>query len=76
MAMFSALLKRIYPAASFTLVGDLYQGIHADEGIHGWEEWEGPVFGHQVFNGEGIVCRVYCAFIEHKNKRINHKEKE
>ena len=43
-----ALLKRIYPAASFTLVGDLYQGIHADEGIHGWEEWEGPVFGHQA----------------------------
>ena len=43
-----ALLKRIYPTASFTLVGDLYQGIHADEGIRAWEEWEGPVFDHQV----------------------------
>ena len=39
-----ALLKQANPAATFTLVGDLYQGIHADEGIRGWEEWEGPVF--------------------------------
>ena len=39
------LLKRSNPAATFTLVGDLYQGIRADEGIRSWEEWEGPVFG-------------------------------
>ena len=38
------LLKRTNPAATFTLVGDLYQGIRADEGIRGWEEWQGPVF--------------------------------
>ena len=25
-------------------MGDLYQGIRADEGIRGWEEWKGPVF--------------------------------
>ena len=42
------LLKRTNPAATFTLVGDLYQGIHADEGIRSWEEWDGPVFEHRT----------------------------
>ena len=39
-----ALLKAANPAATFSLVGDLYQGIRADEGIRSWEEWKGPVF--------------------------------
>ena len=39
-----ALLKKANPAATFTLVGDLYQGIRADEGIRSWDEWKGPVF--------------------------------
>ena len=38
------LLKKTNPAATFTLVGDLYQGIRADEGIRSWDEWKGPVF--------------------------------
>ena len=38
------LLKQTNPAATFTLVGDLYQGIRSDEGIRSWEEWKGPVF--------------------------------
>ena len=38
------LLKQTNPAATFTLVGDLYQGIRADEGIRDWNEWKGPVF--------------------------------
>ena len=38
------LLRQSHPAASFTLVGDLYQGIRADEGIRNWDEWTGPVF--------------------------------
>ena len=38
------LLKKVHPAATFSLVGDLYQGIRADEGIRSWEEWKGPVF--------------------------------
>ncbi len=42
------LLKQINPAAAFTLVGDLYQGIRADEGIRSWEEWQGPVFGNKA----------------------------
>ena len=42
------LLKQANPAATFTLVGDLYQGIRSDEGIRGWEEWDGPVFHHQA----------------------------
>lgn len=39
-----ALLKRMHPMATFTLVGDLHQGIHADEGIRSWENWIDPVF--------------------------------
>ena len=42
------LLKQANPAATFTLVGDLYQGIHSDEGIRSWNEWEGPVFRNQA----------------------------
>ena len=42
------LLKQANPAATFTLVGDLYQGIRADEGIRSWEEWQGPVFGNRA----------------------------
>ena len=42
------LLKQANPAATFTLVGDLYQGIRADEGIRGWEEWQGPVFENKA----------------------------
>lgn len=38
------LLRQANPAAAFTLVGDLYQGIRSDEGIRSWEEWTGPVF--------------------------------
>jgi DNA helicase-2/ATP-dependent DNA helicase PcrA len=38
------LLRQANPAATFTLVGDLYQGIRADEGSRGWDEWTGPVF--------------------------------
>ena len=42
------LLKRANPVASFTLVGDLYQGIRSDEGIRSWEEWTGPVFHNEA----------------------------
>ena len=38
------LLKQTNPAATFTLVGDLYQGIRSDEGIRSWDEWTEPVF--------------------------------
>ncbi len=43
-----ALLKKVNPAATFSLVGDLYQGIRADEGIRSWDEWKGPVFDHRA----------------------------
>ncbi len=38
------LLKQANPAATFSLVGDLYQGIRSDEGIRSWQEWQEPVF--------------------------------
>lgn len=42
------LLKRMNPAATFSLVGDLYQGIRSDEGIRSWEEWQEPVFENKA----------------------------
>ena len=41
-------LRQCNPAASFTLVGDLYQGIRSDEGIRRWEEWMEPLFRGQA----------------------------
>ncbi len=41
-------LKEMESKPSFTLVGDLMQGIHEDEGISSWEEIKGQVFGGAV----------------------------
>jgi len=51
------LLRRCNPAAAFTLVGDLYQGIRADEGIRSWEEWIGP-----VFHGEADLAQLTVSY--------------
>lgn len=51
------LLRRCNPAAAFTLVGDLYQGIRADEGIRSWEEWTGP-----VFHGEADLAQLTVSY--------------
>ena len=51
------LLKRSNPVATFTLVGDLYQGIRSDEGIRGWEEWTGP-----VFHGEAALKQLTVSY--------------
>ena len=42
------LLKETNPASTFSLVGDLYQGIRVDEGIRSWDEWKGPVFENRA----------------------------
>ena len=52
-----AVLKRYHPTATFTLVGDLHQGIHADEGIRTWESWTEPVFG-----GQGTLCEMKVSY--------------
>lgn len=43
-----ALLHEHYPAATFTLVGDLMQGVHEDEGIRDYRQWIDPVFGGEA----------------------------
>ena len=40
-----AVLHEAYPAATFTLVGDLMQGVHEEEGTVDYAEWLEPVFG-------------------------------
>lgn len=42
------LLKEMAGHESFTMVGDLMQGIHGDEGIRDWEDVAGQVFNHQA----------------------------
>lgn len=39
------ILKEMDSRPSFTLVGDLMQGVHAEEGIASWEEIRGDVLG-------------------------------
>ena len=43
-----AVLKEMESKPSFTLVGDLMQGIHEEEGISSWEEIKNEVFGGAV----------------------------
>lgn len=43
-----ALLREAYPAATFTLVGDLMQGVHEEEGVMDYAEWVQPVFGGEI----------------------------
>ncbi|MBE5803907.1 MAG: hypothetical protein E7316_05285 [Clostridiales bacterium] len=52
-----ALLREHYPAATFTLVGDLMQGIHEDEGISDYQQWMGPVFG-----GEATLLQLVTSY--------------
>ena len=42
------LLRELTAGASFTLVGDLMQGVHEEEGIHSFSEWMEPVFHGEV----------------------------
>lgn len=51
------LLKRIYPAATITAVGDLTQGIREDEGTRNWQEWMEPVFG-----GEAAFAQLVTSY--------------
>lgn len=52
-----ALLREIYPAATFTLVGDLMQGVHEEEGIRGYDEWLEP-----VFRGEATLLQLVTSY--------------
>ena len=52
-----ALLREHYPAATFTLVGDLMQGIHEEEGISDYQQWMGP-----VFCGEATLLQLVTSY--------------
>ncbi len=43
-----ALLRETHPAATFTLVGDLMQGVHEEEGITDYTAWIDPVFSGEI----------------------------
>lgn len=42
------LLREVTTGATFTLVGDLMQGVHEEEGIRSFAEWTEPVFHGEV----------------------------
>ena len=43
-----AVLRETYPAATFTLVGDLMQGVHEEEGVTDYAAWIDPVFSGEI----------------------------
>ncbi len=49
------LLKEMAGHESFTMVGDLMQGIHGDEGIRDWDEVAGEVFRGQADKKQLVV---------------------
>ena len=51
------LLRELTAGASFTLVGDLMQGVHEEEGIHSFNEWLDP-----VFHGEAQVKQLVTSY--------------
>ncbi len=65
-----ALLKETNPAAAFSLVGDLYQGIRADEGIRSWEDWRNPVFEGQAALKQLTVSYRNTVEIMHLAQRV------
>lgn len=51
------LLRELTAGASFTLVGDLMQGVHEEEGIHSFSEWMEP-----VFHGEAALRQLVTSY--------------
>ncbi len=49
------LLKEMAGHESFTMVGDLMQGIHGDEGLRDWDEVAGEVFHGQAVKKNLII---------------------
>ena len=51
------LRRELTTNASFTLVGDLMQGVHEEEGIHSFSEWLDP-----IFHGEAEVKQLVTSY--------------
>ncbi|TKD68295.1 HelD family protein [Pseudalkalibacillus hwajinpoensis] len=67
-----ALLIEVNRSRSFTILGDLAQGIHAYKGIHNWEEFR------ELFNGKELYIELEQSYrstleiIEFANEVISH----
>ncbi|WP_347552522.1 3'-5' exonuclease [Pseudalkalibacillus hwajinpoensis] len=67
-----ALLLEVNRSRSFTILGDLAQGIHAYKGIHRWEEIQ------EIFNGKELYIELEQSYrstveiIEFANEIISH----
>ncbi|WP_283153098.1 HelD family protein [Guptibacillus hwajinpoensis] len=69
-----ALLKDVNRSQSFTILGDLAQGIHSYKGIHSWEEFR------VLFNGKDLYMELEQSYrstleiIEFANEVIAHAD--
>ncbi|MBN8210679.1 UvrD-helicase domain-containing protein [Bacillus sp. NTK071] len=67
-----ALLLEVNRSRSFTILGDLAQGIHSYKGIHNWEEFR------ELFNGKELYIELDQSYrstleiIEFANEVISH----
>ncbi|WP_273852851.1 HelD family protein [Guptibacillus spartinae] len=69
-----ALLMEVNRARSFTILGDLAQGIHAYKGIHRWEEFRELFEGNELYIELEQSYRSTLEIIEFANKVIAHAE--
>ncbi|WP_226659823.1 HelD family protein [Pseudalkalibacillus hwajinpoensis] len=69
-----ALLMEVNRARSFTILGDLAQGIHAYKGIHRWEEFRDLFEGKELYIELEQSYRSTLEIIEFANKVIAHAE--
>lgn len=69
-----ALLMEVNRARSFTILGDLAQGIHAYKGIYRWEEFRELFEGNELYIELEQSYRSTLEIIEFANKVIAHAE--
>ncbi len=67
-----ALLLEVNRSRSFTILGDLAQGIHAYKGIHRWEEFRELFNGRELYMELEQSYRSTLEIIEFANEVISH----
>ncbi|MGB8000765.1 MAG: 3'-5' exonuclease [Anaerobacillus sp.] len=67
-----ALLLEVNRSRSFTILGDLAQGIHSYKGIHRWEEFRELFNGRELYMELEQSYRSTLEIIEFANEVISH----
>ncbi|MCA0989324.1 HelD family protein [Guptibacillus algicola] len=67
-----ALLQKVNRSQSFTILGDLAQGIHGYQGIHNWSEFRDLFQGRELYMELEQSYRSTVEIIEYANNIISH----